>query len=191
MITRTDRPIRDGGTMSTFTARLHLPGRAKLPLGVEVDIQQERMTLTSGDRTVAVLRLEDLDVISRLDGFHMNVDGEDVVLIVSESSRFAAALGIKEHRRMAVVKSKQPVGTGTDEEDLPDLERRIIETREALRSDAVTPAQACARWLSLLKEINRRHGQGSMPAGMYYRLNTELLDLIPGPALVTEELSVG
>ena len=144
MITRTDRPTRDGGTMSTFTARLHLPGRAKLPLGVEIDIQHERMTLTSGDRTVAVLRLEDLDVISMSDGFHMKVDGEDVVLIVSESSRFAAELGIKEHRRLAVVKPKQPVVKArSDEEYLPDLERRIIETREALRSDAVTPAQAC------------------------------------------------
>jgi len=171
--------------MSTYTARLHLPGRAKLPLGIEIDIQHERMTLTSGDRTVAVLRLEDLDVISMHDGFHMTVDGEDVVLIVSESSRFASALGIKEHRRLAVVKPKQPVvKTTSNEEQLPDLERRIIEIREALRSDAVTPAAAFGKWLSLLKEINRRHGQGSMPAGMFHRLNTELLDLIPEPALI-------
>jgi hypothetical protein len=178
--------------MSTFTARLHMPGRAKLPLGVEIDIQHERMTLTSGDRTVAVLRLEDLDVISMSDGFHMTVDGEDVVLIVSDSSRFAAALGVKEHRRLAVVKPKQPVDTpASNGEHLPDLERRIIEIRQALRSDAITPAQACAQWLSLLKEINRRHGQGSMPTGTFYRLNTELLDLIPEPALATEELSVG
>ena len=178
--------------MSTFTARLHLPGRAKLPLGVEIDIQHERMTLTSGDRTVAVLRLEDLDVISMSDGFHMTVDGEDVVLIVSESSRFADALGVKEHRRLAVVKPSQPVvKAASNEEYLPDLERRIVETREALRSNAVTETEACARWLSLLKEINRRHGQGSMPAGVFYRLNTELLDLLPEPALVTEELSVG
>ena len=178
--------------MSTFTARLHLPGRAKLPLGVEIDIQHERMTLTSGDRTVAVLRLEDLDVISMSDGFHMTVDGEDVVLIVSESSRFADALGVKEHRRLAVVKPNQPVvKAASNEEYLPELERRITETRQALRSDAVTPAQACARWLSLLKEINRRHGQGSIPASVFYRLNTELLDLLPEPALVTEELSVG
>jgi hypothetical protein len=149
------------------------------------------MTLTSGDRTVAVLRLEDLDVISMSDGFHMTVDGEDVVLIVGESSRFAAALGIKEHRRLAVVKSKQPVvNAASNEEYLPELERRIIETREALGSDAITPAEACAQWLSLLKEINRRHGQGSMPADMFYRFNTELLDLIPEPALVIEELSV-
>jgi hypothetical protein len=30
-----------------------------------------------------------------------------------------------------------------------------------------------------------------MPAGMFYRLNSEILDLINEPALVTEELSVG
>ena len=178
--------------MSTFSARLHMPGRARLPLGVEIDIQHERMTLTSGTRKVAVLPLEDLDVTARSDGFHLKIDGEEVVLIVGDSTRFAAALGIKEHRRLTVVKSKRPVAQPTsNEEYLPDLERRIAETREALRSDAVTPVQACSQWLGLLKEINRRHGQGSMPAGMFYRLNTELLDLIPEPAPVSEELSVG
>ncbi len=178
--------------MSTFSARLHMPGRAKLPLGVEIDIQHERMTLTSGERMVAVLPLDDLDVTARPDGFHLKIDGEDVVLIVGDSPRFAAALGIKEHRRLTVVKPKPPIVEPTSNvEYLPDLERRIIETREALRSDAVTPVQACSQWLGLLKEINRRHGQGSMPAGMFYRLNTELLDLIPEPAPVSEELSVG
>ena len=165
-----------------------MPGRAKLPLGVEIDIQHERMTLTSGDRTVAALRLEDLDVVSMSDGFHLKVDGEDVVLIVSEPARFAAAVGIEEHRRLAVVKPDRPVVPApSNVEYLADLERRIVENRQALRSDAVTPAQAFARWLSLLKEINRRHGEGSMPAGVFYRLNTELLDLIPEPALVSEE----
>ena len=188
MITRTDRPERDGGMLPTFSARLHMPGRAKLPLGVEIDIQHERMTLTSGDRKVAVLRLEDLDVVSKSDGFHLKVDGEDVVLIVSEPARFAAAVGIEEHRRLAAVKpDRTVVPASSNDEYLVDLERRIVETRQALMSDALTPAQALARWLSLLKEVNRRHGEGSMPTALFYRLNTELLDLIPEPALVREE----
>ena len=45
----------------------------------------------------------------------------------------------------------------------------------------MSPADAFARWLKLLKEINRRHGQGSLPLDQFYRLNTELLDLIPEP----------
>jgi hypothetical protein len=175
--------------MSTFSARLHLPGRAKLPLGVEIDIQHERMTVISGDRKVAVLPLEDLDVSSRSDGFHLKIDGEDVVLIVGDSSRFAAALGIKEYRRLNVVKPKRSTPESTANHDqLTDLERRVIEVRETLRSDAVTPAQACSQWLSLLKELNRQHGEGSMVTGMFYRLNTQVLDLIPEPAPVAGSL---
>ncbi len=89
--------------MSTFTARLRLPGRTKLPLSVEVDIQHERMTLTSGDRTVGVWPLADLEVVSQSDGFHIRLDGDEVVLNVAEPKRFAAALGINEQPRRLVV----------------------------------------------------------------------------------------
>ena len=175
--------------MSTFTARLHLPGRAKLPLGVEIDIQHERMTLISGGRNVAVLPLEDLDVSSRSDGFHLSIDGEDVVLIVGDSARFAAALGIKEYRRLSVVKPKRRVVDSTSKEDGPtDLERRVLEVREMLRSEVVTPAEACSRWLGLLRDLNRQHGEGSMAPGMFYRLNTLALDMITEPAPVADSL---
>jgi hypothetical protein len=61
---------------------------------------------------------------------------------------------------------------------------RISDIAKALTSDSVSPAAAFAQWLKLLKEINRRHGQGSMPTDLYYRLNTQILDLIPDPAPV-------
>ena len=169
--------------MSTFSARLHLPGRARLPLGVEIDIQGERMIVTSGDRNVAVLPLEDLDVVSRADGFHVKIDGEEVVLIVGDSSRFAAALGIKEHRRLSVVTPKRRAAVpSSNEDELTDMERRVLEVRESLKSESVTPSQACAQWLGLLKDLNRQHGQGSIATGMFYRLNTEVLELITEPA---------
>lgn len=157
-------------------ARLRLPGQAKLPLGVEVDIGHERMTLTSGDRTVAVWPLDELDIDSQSDGFHIKVDGEEVVLSVAESIRFAAELGVGKRAKPRV--ESTTVETPPQRED---FQRRISEVATALRSDAVSPADAFARWLKLLKEINRRHGQGSLPLDQFYRLNTELLDLIPEP----------
>ncbi len=69
-----------------------------------------------------------------------------------------------------------------------DLERRVTEVTEALRSETLTPAAAFAQWLKLLKEINLRHGRGSMPTDVFYRLNSALLDLIPEPAFVTEQI---
>ena len=121
--------------MSTFSARLHLPGRIKLPLGVEVDIQQQQMTLISRDQRVATWPLDDLDVISQPDGFHMTVNGEELVLILRDPTRFAAALSNSDHpRRRSLLKRRSSTGEpGTRRDDLSSLERRILETWGSLR----------------------------------------------------------
>lgn len=187
-----------------------MPGRSRLPLGVEVDISHDRITLTSGDRMVAGWSLGEIDVVTLSDGFHIKVDGEEIVLDVADPTRFATELGVGGQRpsRLAVVGADQPspngystahrlqdafpsahdtaippppAETSSGTEQLDDLTRRISDIAKALTSDSVSPAAAFAQWLTLLKEINRRHGQGSMPTDLYYRLNTQLLDLIPVP----------
>jgi len=196
--------------VSSFDARLRLPGQAKLPLGVVVDISHERITLTSGDRKVAGWLIEDVDIASRSDGFHIRVDNEELVLNVTDPAKFAIELGIAEKRskQLAVVGAKgrpaaevaslegrkssstngkvEPAhavnGTSLNEQYEADIRGRIADVTEALTSDSVAPAEVFARWLGLLKEINRRHGQGSMSTDLHYRLNTQLLDLIPEPA---------
>jgi hypothetical protein len=74
-----------------------------------------------------------------------------------------------------------PAERSTDVGQVDGIRRRISEVAEALASDSVSPAQAFARWLGLLKEVNYRHGQGSMTTDRFFELNTELLDLIPDP----------
>ena len=61
----------------------------------------------------------------------------------------------------------------------PEVRGRIDEVASALTSNSLTPAEAFARWLGLLKEINRELAQGSMPSDVFSELNTRLLDLIP------------
>ncbi len=192
--------------MSSFNARLRLPGQSKLPLAVEVDIHNERMTLTSGHRTLADWPLSTLDIHGEADGFHIAVDGDEVVLSVSEPARFAALLGISvKSRASAPIPSArterpngqrvephgaQPYGSGTTlqpaarvpaDDAHQDLAQRISAISAALNSTSVSPAEAFGRWLRLLKEVNRRHGQGSMTCDQFYRLNTRMLDLIPEP----------
>ncbi len=195
--------------MSSFNARLRLSGRSKLPMGVEVDIDHERMTLTAADKTVGVWPLEKLEVSSRADGFHITVDGEEIVLTVTDSKKFAAELGVEQRPRRAAaakpapptqvrpssvdnrstpaksngaVKSPAPAASAKPEPKQPDdLQGRISEIAAALRTDSVSPADAFAEWLRLLKEINRLHGQGSMTSDLFYQMNTQLLDLIPEP----------
>jgi len=197
--------------MSSFAARLRMPGRSRLPMGVEVDVFRERMTVMAGDQIVGDWALEDLDIESKADGFHVAVDGEQIILDVTDSIRFAAEVGITgrpplrlvevsasnlPRNSLASIKGQlnyqralngEPVSslmsaeTSSDGGQVEEIRRRISEVAEALSSDSVSPAQAFARWLALLKEVNHRHGQGSMTTARFFELNTELLDLIPGP----------
>lgn len=196
--------------MTSFAARLRMPGRTRLPLGVEVDISRERMTLTSGDQQVGDWPLDQLEIKALFDGFHITVDDEQMILNVTDSTRFAVELGIAgrpPQRLVELLASDLPrndlssikgqlnyqptvddelVSASPADETIHDvgqveeIRRRISEVAESLASDSVSPAQAFAAWIGLLKEINNRHGQGSISAQLFYQLNTELLDLIPG-----------
>ncbi|HEY6629080.1 MAG TPA: hypothetical protein VI193_08885 [Acidimicrobiia bacterium] len=194
--------------MSLFNARLRLSGRSKLPMGVEVDIDHERMTLTAADRTVGVWPLEKLEVSSRADGFHITVDGEEIVLTVTDSKKFAAELGVEQRPRRAAapkpvprrevqspsvdtksasrangaVKPPAPVAsTKIEPGPSDDVQGRISEIAEALKTDTMSPAEAFAEWLKLMKELNHLHGEGAMPSELFHQLNTQLLDLLPDP----------
>jgi len=179
------------GELSSFNARLRLPGRTRLPLGVEVDILHERMTLTAGERTVADWPLERLDVTVLADGFHIKVDGEEMVLSVTDTIRFAAELGVDpqpsrrtpgEPANRIILSPRSIASSEHDPSQLEELRTRISEIARDLTSDSVAPEMVLADWLRLLKEINRLHGEGSLSNPLYYQLNTQLLDLIPGPA---------
>jgi len=184
--------------VSSYHARLVLPGRNRLYVGVEADVSKERLTLISGGQKVATWPIDRLDVASHSDGFHIEVDGDEVILDVTDSARFAAALGVERsgparHDRSGSTRAAARRKTGkadslhmtaerTGAEQLEWMQRRVSDVALALTSDEYSPAEAFAEWLILLKEINRRHGQGSMPSDQFYLLNTRLLDLIPIPA---------
>jgi hypothetical protein len=148
------------------------------------------MTLTAGERTVANWPLEQLDIVVRADGFHIRVDGEEMVLNVTDSKAFATALGIEASPVRPITadvgqssSSLRPTAFAQPKDpDLEDLRRRISDFARDLAADAVPPADVFARWLRLLKEINRRLGEGSLPTSLFYQLNTHLLELIPEPA---------
>jgi hypothetical protein len=184
--------------MSSFEARLHMPGYSRIPLGVEVDISDERMTLSTGDRKIGEWSLGDMEIASKSDGFHIKLqeEEEEVVLSVAESARFRSELGLGVSPPPSLTAAdttagRMPVSSGArrgrlsiapDEDDFEDVKQRIDELSMAVTSDDIAPSDVFGRWLRLLKEINIRHGQGAMPTPLYYRLNTRLLDLIPEPA---------
>ncbi len=196
--------------MSSFDARLRLPGQSRLPVGVEVDVTSDRVTVSSGGRTVAAWARSKLAVEPHADGFHITVDGEEVILNVTDAARFAAALGVPQlvKKRVAIIGGRRLAGAPvaaaqtqpapaeledngapvppvtaetTDPDAVEDYAGHIAEVAAALKSDSLSAAQAFGKWVRLLKELNHRHGQGSMSCDKFFLLNTEVLDLIPEP----------
>lgn len=78
--------------MTSFDARLRLIGESGLPLGVEVDITGERMLVSSGKRVVADWPLDEITISLLADGFHIDAEGEEIVLNVSDERRFTIAV---------------------------------------------------------------------------------------------------
>jgi hypothetical protein len=71
-----------------------LTGQARIHLGVLVDVSDESITFTSAGREVARWSLDEVAIDHRPDGFHISAAGEEVVLGVTEASRFASELGV-------------------------------------------------------------------------------------------------
>lgn len=167
--------------MSAFNARLRLPGQSRIPLGVEVDISDERITLTSGERKVAQWSLAEIDVDYLSDGFHITADGEEVVLSVVESSQFASELGVTANRPAPKIKTIETPDRPQASGKFQELRARVDEIAATLADDSVAPQEAFAEWLGFLRELNARHARGAMPTPLYHELNTTMLDLIPTP----------
>jgi hypothetical protein len=167
-----------------FEARLRIPGSTRLPLGVEVDITNERLVVTSGEKPLADWSLNELQVSSLPDGFHVKAGGEEVILNVTDSAGFAGQLGISQNdsrRRTSPESARRKYVRTAGDSSLDELESRVDGAAEALMSEEMSPPEAFALWLGLLKELNSMLGEGSLPEQAFHKLNARLLELIPEP----------
>lgn len=146
------------------------------------------MVLSAGQREVAQWQLGEIEVEVKPDGLHLKVDHEEVVLNADDQEGLARILGLSEDKTPpgAPAPAPNPRPRHLDSATMgemrhSDLKKRIAEVASMLTSNSVAPSDVFAKWLRLLKEINRRHGQGSLPSRSFYELNTQLLDLIPEP----------
>lgn len=81
--------------MATFEGRLRVEGNADSEIGVEIDLDGERMKLAAGEVEIADWSLEEIRVAALQDGFHVRAEGEEVVIEVEDDGRFAIDLGLK------------------------------------------------------------------------------------------------
>lgn len=98
--------------MSTFEGRLRVEGDAGPEIGVEIDLNGERLRVAAGEVEIADWSLEEIRVAALQDGFHVRAEGEEVVLEVEDDGHFAIDLGLKTahpalRRKMAALLREQ------------------------------------------------------------------------------------
>lgn len=80
--------------MPQFKGHLRLPGDDGSGLGVVIDLTDERMRVSSAQAEIGNWSRKDVRVNALPDGFHMRVEGEEVILDISQDAEFAVELGI-------------------------------------------------------------------------------------------------
>lgn len=187
--------------MSFFDARIHLPGQTRLPVNVVVDISGDRIKFTKDEKPLGDWSLDEVEFDVRTDAIYLKIDEEEIALRVADPEGFAGAMRTRARPAASTASTlndstptsavTDPTSEGKDlasrlrsidpETQFTEVTHRIDELARDLADESVSPPEVFGRWLRLLKEINVRHGQGAMPTPLFYRLNTQLLDLISAP----------
>lgn len=81
--------------MGEFTGRLHIPGVADSDVAIRVDLDDERIRVESNGVEVGDWALDDVRINAHEDGFHLRVEGDVVVLDITDDARFATQLGLR------------------------------------------------------------------------------------------------
>lgn len=94
--------------MSAYEAWLRVSGEDEPPIGVEIDLNDERLKVKAGDIEVGNWSREEIRISALVDGFHLRAEGEEIILDVTDDARFALDLGLRNahptlRRRMAAL----------------------------------------------------------------------------------------
>lgn len=81
--------------MAEFEGKLSVRGDDDPAVAVEIDLDGERMKITSGEVEIGTWSLDEMRVSALVDGFHVRIAGEELILNVEEDGRFALDLGLK------------------------------------------------------------------------------------------------
>jgi hypothetical protein len=81
--------------MSAYEAWLRMRGDEEPPIGVDVDLTDDRLVVTAGDVALGDWSRDEVRISALPDGFHLRAEGEEVILDVTEDARFALDLGLR------------------------------------------------------------------------------------------------
>lgn len=81
--------------MSRYDGSMRMANAGETPLEVTVDLTEERMLLHSGSSIIGDWSLEELLIRGEDDGFHVRVEGEEVVITTNDDPGLAIELGLQ------------------------------------------------------------------------------------------------
>lgn len=102
--------------MTAYDAKLNIVGESAQPVPVVVDLTDGRLTMTIGEEEVADWTREEMRVQAMPDGFHIQAEGEAIILDVTDDARFAVELGLRNahpalRQKMASLMRSEDSGT--------------------------------------------------------------------------------
>jgi hypothetical protein len=78
--------------MAQFEGSLRIIGDPGPPVDASVTVTDGRLTMISGDVEIGNWDMDELSILHRLDGYHIEVEGEELVMAFADSSGFAQAI---------------------------------------------------------------------------------------------------
>lgn len=81
--------------MAEFTGYLMLQDRERTAVRVTIDLNSEQLVIRAGASTVGAWDLSDVGVRGEDDGFHLRIEGEEVVLTTDDDPGFAQMIGLR------------------------------------------------------------------------------------------------
>lgn len=80
--------------MVAFVGRLSLLDAQRTQIKVVVDLDAERLVITAGNEILGSWPLSQVGVRGEDDGFHLRIEGEEVVLSTDDDPTFARLIGL-------------------------------------------------------------------------------------------------
>ncbi len=81
--------------MTRFDGRLRVPHGDDDGISVVADVTDETLRLTAVNGSLGAWPRHQIRINARDDGFHIRLEGEEVILSVDQDAEFAVAMGVR------------------------------------------------------------------------------------------------
>jgi hypothetical protein len=78
-----------------LTGVVKMAGDASPGIRVEIHLDREELSLVSAVGALGTWPLDGVGISARVDGFHLRIEGEELILSTSDDARFALAMGLR------------------------------------------------------------------------------------------------